>query len=1572
MWDSMSVDWFSLYKDKLILRSKMTRSYVSLEMYDSHFVSRGELGDFTVTHVPVYPHPERALLSLVRPETDSYLFKFFIRSYDDADIETFPGYYTQIEFHLNAVKLMVVRSVLMRFWSYIFDAFIPGITGNLISHRVVVRSATTPTSAVATSLLKNVEGGEDDDFKSVSGESSSDDDDFSMEGLVISVLETQTKAADSSDASPKSSTENGRRQYSLNVHIDSLILEAPLAATVSAGHSSVELRQLVIKNRPHQSSDLPDIIDFDLTEAKMNVSGRNIFSNLRLEAELVRGEIIRVITTIGRSSGFVPLNLDREQFSYLCDLLFYNISANAWDGIVDSTAPDVTTPDDDSSITTPARDEWINFEFIIPQLNLSIEEGALCKLDIANLRMLIRRFESGKMMMEFGSDKLILVEPPNGPAAAVPAAGIISECKSINLELESTAVIRSISVSVESPIYWINIGTLMKLRSFFFDDFPGYNRPVGEIFFPPEFQHATGSPSSSPIGAQETVMNVSLKGGRVFLPTANNGGDNKFSISSNLISYHQNFVPITNTFLRKIVLSNASIAFGDEVPQASPQVIDQNSTFVTSPTENKMIMKNLDIFYSSLASESIAYKLNCEPIDLRVGFTHLGELMRGIEIQRKFIDESTTPSLLSPGIHSPRRTSFVRPSDPAPSNPPFEVYNKVSVDIMFHSIGLLIVNDFANYQNTPLINIDVVNLQYSGETVWTAETGHSKRVMTSVNFDIAMSVFNKSAVEWEPLIESTPDAAATATTETITNDKFVKFHIKKNTVTSISEETSQVSLDINNGTGGLQLNLTDNLLCVFGENITHWSSSMFESSVSGHSKTTTEFSSGGQSIFYSPYSVRNMTGEESISVSWTDDPGEVYVVLNREEVQLTGVSVQVGSDHRRRVLAKIFSINPPWSVPRTPLDRQGVYLFKIPVGEGRIADLVADVIVTRDGKKILSIQSSVLVVNEFGFPLNLKIGNNSTGDGYHVRLNPGETAPIPLIHTTGGGLFRLKPDDVSGEDAGWSGAVSIDDIRARTDMKLWQINSASGGTTRIMYLSGRIREIQFQDKSCSQLMITVYAPIRIKSTIPALLNYSLYTLGGPGGHSRRSGYHLASEGVISMNDREFITTVPLTTRVELGLSMGSEGGVTCRDRAQIWPVNPEEVEHHDPVAGTSSGGGGSRQFFLPLKLEDSRGNYLMLRVYFDQISGKPPEVTIHTPIWLQCIDIPTQLKFAYDEEGILAMSDGGGIFGAISAAAYMGTGGDNWVINTGMADRTYVVPLDSRATRIAALLNNTRSEFVSTDTIGSSGTITLDAVDEKLKCRVKQELAVRVSSVPSGVVRDLPVKTTTVSPKYIIVNTLKSPIQVRQGNVNNAVGSPPNHVSVGPGDQVPFKWWILGEDGNISRFLQVREKVSATMSPRKWSGVINVAEIGESLVRGGLDNVRVEIRIYHGGFFIVFSATVEDEIPTSPVATTTPPVTSANTVYRLLVPALNISLAGPSSSSSSDRCELVFLSITNFIVTLSLSPAAANEVDIRMSAIQMDDYRPDSKFPVILNRTRRPAKLGNSSGSSTPPPEGIV
>ena len=1461
-WESMSIDWFQ--SDQLFAKSEMTKSRITLELWDKYFISRGELGDFSITHAPENASPS-PILSLANPQ-DSYLFKFLVRSYDELDPQ-FPGYASLVEFDLNAVQLVIVRSVLLRFWSYIFDAFIPAIVGELTLSDSA-HTATTPENSPPIAVAKSY--------------------------------------------------------YLLNLRIEALELVVPVSATsVEEFPFTVVLRRLVAKNQGALSEI--DVIDFDLEKVEMKCLNESVLvgdDDFRVTASLFREQTMRVAVRLDHSSLNVPLT--RGQFCYLCDLLNFNILGGASDGVLDTEI--VQQPHSSAIecvVSTHDVQPWLLLDFKFGASRIDLSEFGV--FSFSPVGLLIRKFEA-KTQICVSAESLGLNQDATGP---------------FSFELDSDDSHRSIFVKVDNPQLSIEVGNLMNLWSYFFDEFDEYSTPENVILLPME-----AAPDRS------TNLNVNLTNPHLRLPIDTDA----FVFGAEMLSFNQSWAD--GVLHKKIVGTACSIhrvAHGGH------------------PSVDNQIGARIHLFVSgSWDTHEERIKCSCEPIELRLQFSHIKAFSRAIERQALQMLPPTQPAVTAVAKLAVREA-----------------------DIILHALTLLIVNDFGPLQNTPLLLIKVTNFQ-------AASSASVSRSGFTISGDLAISVFNKSSVEWEPFIENV--CAETS------HSSAVKLHVR-NSVTELADgsSASQLVFDVQNG--GIQLNVTEALI---------------EAAVSNWRLWTAGGSAGGgwKSVF-APYSVRNMTGGP-VSVLGN-------LVENRADLPLMGVTVDETASEHRRVVANVSSGG--WSIPRIPLDKRGSYLYSIGLGVG---DLIATVRVD-GGRKVLTLESSVMVSNQFGGPIWLKVGAD-----YEVLIHPGGSAPVPLFEVligsaTGGGrggIFRIKPAD--DDSVGWSGSVSIADIRSRSESKLWQVNAGD----KYMYISGKSAEIVFQDRVCSQLTISVFAPVRLRSTIPAMVDFQVSATGG------------SSAGSISLNGQEHIVTVPLTGRLEIRFTMfGSSWSV---DAVQIWPTIPEQLRQEEST----------KQYYLPIKLVDESKNFFHFRLYYDQIGGKPPELTLHTSHWLVCIDVPSQLRFAYD-------------LGDEWSDAW---GGIQWAKTSTDNKKTYTVPLDTKAKRIGAYLNSKHSEYVVVDTVGASGSMTVEATSEN-GVRLKQDLAVRVTSAPAGAVRDFPVKITTVSPRYVVVNTLPATtLYVRQQQAATS-------VRVKPNEQIPYKWWAPGNgrmlqvakqrrsdvheshrrssvvqfdvtgdnrrssvvqgdvpgrrssvgqfdvpgDNRRSSVVQedehrVNKRSSVAQEPNRrgsvvqetnrrgsvehggvqgdnrrssvvqqdtnrrssvvrkgmhgdnrrgsvmqgdghgdkhdlhWSEEINVDEIGESLVRGA-DQLRVEVRIYHGVFYIVFSSTVD----TADFLLPSPSLLS-NSVYRLVLPSLCVSLTGSDS-------EMLLLDIQTLILNLSLSPVL-NEIDLRTASIQLDDYRPDAKFPVVISRAisaspnkRAPAPLAIECTASWVPPK---
>jgi hypothetical protein len=345
-WESMQVNWYQIISDRLFAKSSMSASYISLELLPSReFIARGELGDFSIDHV-IDESVSRPMLSLADTRA-GYLFKFLVRSFDDDSGSDFPGYYTQIEFDLSAVQLVIVRTTLLRFWNYIFDGFLPAITGDLTagsSIRKLVESSSKKPS---------YDEDDDDDFKSVSSRGSP-------------AFSPRRAAAESTDK---------RRPYLLAVTVAALELVVPVSATTDeVDPLSIELRKLTIKNQGAEGEI--DVIDFELEEVHIECMSRILSEKIRVESKLFRQQPMLISTSLLSPS----IVLDRHQFCRLCEILDNNILANASDGVVEDSP---ISPPPQIIATDTSLTEWLKFDFKVPEIHLAIDDSSASPLTVS-------------------------------------------------------------------------------------------------------------------------------------------------------------------------------------------------------------------------------------------------------------------------------------------------------------------------------------------------------------------------------------------------------------------------------------------------------------------------------------------------------------------------------------------------------------------------------------------------------------------------------------------------------------------------------------------------------------------------------------------------------------------------------------------------------------------------------------------------------------------------------------------------------------------------------------------------------------------------------------------------------------------------------------------------------------------------------------------------------------------------------------------------------------------------------------------------------------------------------------
>ena len=1377
-WESMDVNFY-----KTILQNppchfasgSMSASYICLELGE-RFVARGELGDFSLDHVVPQKNKKITLLGLAKTNV-GYLFKFSVMKVSALE--------TLLEFDLSAVRLVVVTSVFLRLWTYIFDAFLPAITGEIFIQDSV----------------------DDDEFQSVSGGSENDSEDPDV------------------PEEPQSVQPTG---YSLCVNFDALELVFPVSVddTVEGRKDAlrIELVRLGIKN--HGAGKEIDVIDFDFEQVQGFCLNKPLLqTNIRIQTSIFR-EIpsLRVATTIAGSET-MGIELDWQQLCRVCQVLHCNILSGASDGVVDIPSSAQLSRDTRESTNVDAV-PWLTFELRVGAVALGIDNKGGSKISLDSLQMSILKFQQQKSSISIACDDLALSD--------IGTVGLI------NLQLDFISpTASSVQVNVNDPVCRLDLGRLIDLQRYFFYD-------TYESEYTPIPYTSLSSRQDINSGAEKDfILNINLINSRLVLPAS--APDREFFVSTSIISFHQ-----SSGGGRKVVVNNASIHF-----DFSPLCISD---------ESKLIVANLDLFVSFNGGEFV--KINVEPLSARIGFSHIKELQVALQMQRESIARFASSSF---PIEEDQDVSTTASRS-----------GKREIEMVWHSVSVLVVNDFAALQNTPLLHLSLHDSEAIMSVVTTlpspgtrmAAVALVRRSSFSFSSDFSTEYFNPAAVSWEPLVEPT-----------------VKLHVRKTCVDFIDlssgkvcETSQEVSFQVNNSEG-VQVNVTESLIRSIIQNYRHWVSNSVVPADRGVSRgdSADQKITEKNVVVFSPYSVRNLTGEPSITVSWNSTHS--VEIQNLQEVALPSLAVVVSSS--RRIFVKIEASE--WSLPKVPLDKPGVFVFE---AAPRNNKLIAHVEVTENGRKVLTLQTCVLLENQFGCALRLKLNEDEDCDAEVIKI--GESVPIPL-NFVDSGKFRLAPLSSSA----FSGSVSIVDIRARTESKLWQLKCGD----EFMYLSGSKNVYSFQDKQATQLIISVFAPVRLLSTIPCMVDIQV-------GSASRS---------IGLNGQEFITSVPLTGKLEMKLSLfeNSSKLVSVKDSIQVWPVPAKALEQDVST----------KQFYLPIQFRQQQENFsgvcLELRLFYESVAVKPPLLTLHTPHWLACVDVPPQLRFVYEDN---------------NESSWFTEEHLQQVVTSSFSEKIYVCPLDCRSKKIAARLNNTRSEPFVVDTIGATGQVTLDAFDEVGKVRVKQDFAVRVAAAPAGVVRDFPVKITTVSPKYIVVNSCESMIFVRQ------FGTPGNGMEIKSGEQVPFRWWR--EAGN-------ERTVQVGINTVVWSEKFKVNEIGESPLRG-VEGLRVEVRIFRGGFYIVFSPSSESSFVEKTV------LLENSSVYRFVLPGLSVSLTGPVESRNSVRSEIFCMHLKNVVSSLSLS-SVANEIDLRIGHVQLDDMRSEAKFPVVFTSTD-----GKKSSSARP------
>lgn len=1396
LWESMDVKFYLVVGDggpKKFASGRMSASSVDLELSQSSFLAQGELGDLSLDHV-VEETRSVSILSLLTEKSSGYLFRFLVRS--DS-----PNSPTVMDFELSAVRLVVVNSVILRLWGYIFDSFLPALTGDL--HQA-----------------------QDHDIKNKS---------------------QMSKSALSDNDHDSSRSSSSSSSYLLSLNVDVLEIVVPVSAMVEEADAlKIELLRLAVKN------GVDDAIDFDFQQVRISCLDQLLVRNdFRIQTTLFRDpQLFRVSTNI--PSG-VQIDLTWQQLCRLCQVLNCNILCGANDGVADVPSSQQVHEKDEKEKDA----EWMVFEFRSGSLELRMDDRFESEISLDSWMMSISKFRSPKSIITIECDDLSL--RPVGTVSLV------------SVQIESDLAGRSINASVTDPIFNLNIGLLFDLQLYFFSASYATYTPIA-------FHPVPDRPPERDDDF-ETVLNVNLVNSKLVMAAA----AGQFYISSGVMSYQQTYQYTEKRSNQKFVLSNASVHY------------DCNSTSGSYDDESNLLVGNLDLFVSlSIDCENgleIA-KLNCEPLSIRLGFSHLKELGFAVEGQKNSISAIPTTTLVV------SRSAVVK--------------KQRETEMVFHSMNVVIVNDFASLQNTPLLHASIIDLEISSNSLVTADSNgiaSNKNSSHSFSADISVDYFNKAAVSWEPLIEGQGAEGGS-------NQALVKLHASKTALEFTSLEGSrelseQISFEVRN-TAGVQLNITEALIRSVVENMKNWSS--WKSAEINHrsgSEELQEQQAAVERVVFSPYSVKNLTGEASIWVSWNE--GVAVEIKNLQEVALPNISVH--ADENESIFVKI-ETSSSWTLPRVPLDKPGDIIFN---GGRSGGDLIGQISVTEDGRKRLVLQTSVLIMNEFGSALGMQLDETTTSEddliNPIIEIAPNEFVAVPTSSVDTGRFRLLIVGSAGSTNAELSGPVSIADIKARTDSgKLWQIKAGE----RFMYLSGNRKVFSFQDKQVHQLVISVYAPVRVFSTLPCMVDLQIVASSG-------QARLLSAATSIGLNGKEYISAVPLTGKLDMTLSL-LENRIKCVsvDSFQIWPL-PVHLFEQDSS---------TKQMYLPVQFRAAheetvpvrkrRPTCLELRLYFDSVALRPPLITIHSPHWLVCVDVPQQLRFVYmdDEEHFVESTE----------------------VVTPRGERSYVAPMHSRGRKISAWLNETRSEPVAIDTVGSTGQLTLDAFDEVSKIRVKQDLAVRVSSAPSGLVRDFPVKITTVSPKYVVVNASGiegNSIYVKQLGEKS---QRQRVMEVKPGDQIPFRWWT-GEE----RMMQIQLKEDGP-----WSEGFKANEIGETCVRG------IEVRLFHGGFYIVVSSLHTMALTASGAKTAS--LVMSNSVYRLVLPGLSVSVTGPAASQESERAEICLLDLKSVSLNVSLS-SIANEIDLRIGSVQLDDLRSDPKFPVVFSK--RKSSLSSAAGSGS-------
>jgi hypothetical protein len=1156
----------------------------------------------------------------------------------------------------------------------------------------------------------------------------------------------------------------------------------PLA--VKVGSALLELNQLKITNRGHKTE--LDTIDFALNEAKLSCLNRVMFEQVQIQATLVRDPpSIRITVSVDSW----PISLERDQFSYLCDLLNLNFLAGAKDGL----DLQLGTPLPVSKVATVSSIPWLSLSVSVYEIELLLPGVSSAKISSVEL----------KIVKFFGPSLAINVNTGN------VGLDMIGSAESIGVCLESiTGVSRVISVTVTDPAVTVSLAKKFELRSFFFDPCPGYILD--------RYVVRASAPAAIHI---DTSLTVELVNSRVILPAEKEAND--FILSANSLTYYQGFQHPVLT--RKLIVNGSALHFQD------PQ---------TDLVPTNLISENFNCLVASSSSGSA--KLHFEPMEVRIGFSHIQELSHAVSNQLESVKS----------IRSAPHTTATPPTSRM-------------TEFTFQSLSLLIVNDMAALQNTPLVNVVLKKFAFAEDRRVALGEGRTiTRANSTLAVSAAVSMFNRTAVEWEPLIEG-----IVPSTSTTTNSAFVQLDLSRNWLEVFDGEIERSSQFALNQSEGIQLNVSEALIKLVYENLHAFS----------HRRTRTQ--TFHTKLAFSPYSVRNLTGGE---ITIQSDPNPSISVPNNSETFLTDLSLDAEPDRidaNPRVIVRVSGIE--WTIPRVPIDKVGISFFSL--GDG--VELIGEVAVTGEGRKLITLQSQVLLENKFGQSITVKCGEE-----YSV-LND-SIAGLPLFSES-------KSIKIQSANSEWTGSITLEEIWKHSDEsgKLYQLNFPS---QNYIYLSARRRRITFRGSSTDQLRITVVPPLRFRSTLacPVALTVRKETSHKPVGEV---------SSVVQAGKCVAVTELALSGgRVVVRLSLpGATPEMALVGSFQAWPVPSDTHEKSD----------GQRFHQVVLQRRSVPFSTMHLEVHIMSSPGQPPELLIHSPHWLVCVDLPSRVRFAYTEE------DEETSWGGLLSSSRV-----NWVAgadNT-RSERTFTLPLDSTGGSITAYWNDSKSSELTIDTVGATSSVSLDASGEGGRV-LRQDFAVIVEAV-SG--RELPVKVTKIFPKFVCVNTTGTVVFVKQFSGGDM------SVEIPDGTQTPFKWWQLNKGTKIAYSFQV-----ATIDGI-WSNPFSVTQIGEHRIEG-IENLRAEIRIFKGGYFIVLAKhNPHIESPPGGVSPYT---------FRVVLPELAISVIGPRNGV---RGELVHVNMRS--VALSLSTGEPSYCDLVVESIQIDDMREVDitklKFPVVMRR----------------------